>query len=147
MRLLLDTTYFLPAIGISVRNLPKEAVVNLIKKGHEVMVSEITFFELSAKGAKYVVNGKLSPERVCRGIRAIKHDERIKVIPIHDTSILLTAFKLRRILDDFTDCIILSSAINQAEVLITEDEDIRRVSEEACSLKHGFRIIGLREVL
>ena len=43
MRLLLDTTYFLPAIGISVRNLPKEAVVNLIRKGHEVMVSEITF--------------------------------------------------------------------------------------------------------
>ena len=84
---------------------------------------------------------------MCRGIRAIKHDERIKVIPIHDTSILLTAFKLRRMLDDFIDCIILSSAINQAEVLITEDEDIRRVSEETHSLKPGFRIIGLREVL
>ncbi len=32
MKLLLDTTYFLPVIGISVKNLPRDTVIKLIRK-------------------------------------------------------------------------------------------------------------------
>ncbi|RLE63603.1 MAG: hypothetical protein DRJ38_07100 [Thermoprotei archaeon] len=130
MKLLLDTTYFLPVIGISVRSFPRAAIIELIKGGYEISVSEITFFELSAKGAKYVVTGALTPERVSKGIRALLYDDRIDKIPIYDTSILLTAFKLRSILDDFIDCLILSSAINRADTLVTEDKDIQEVSDK-----------------
>jgi len=49
---------------------------------------------------------------------------------MHETSILLTAFRLRKVIDDFIDCIILSSAINHAEALVTEDEDLHKLSEE-----------------
>jgi len=146
MKILLDTTYLLPAIGISIRGLRKEAVLNILKRGHEVLVSQITIFELSAKGAKYVVEGKLSADRVCRGIKAVVYDDRIKIIPMHDTSILLTAFKLRRNVSDFIDCIIISSAINSADMLLTEDEDIHNKRKEIQSLKPEFKIRKLKDI-
>jgi len=146
MKILLDTTYLLPAIGISIRGLRKEAVLNILKRGHEVLVSQVTIFELSAKGAKYVVEGKLSADRVCRGIKAVVYDDRIKIIPMHDTSILLTAFKLRRNVSDFIDCIIISSAINSADMLLTEDEDIHNKRKEIQSLKPEFKIRKLKDI-
>ena len=127
MKLLLDTTYLLPAIGISVKDLPNDTSIKLIQKGYQISMSDISIFELSAKGAKHVAAGSLSAERVTRGIRAIIYDETIKTIPMHESTILLTAFKLRKILSDFIDCLILSSAINQCDALITEDNDIQNL--------------------
>ncbi|MFQ6074806.1 MAG: PIN domain-containing protein [Candidatus Bathyarchaeia archaeon] len=127
--MLLDTTYLLPAIGVSVKDLPQDAPIKLIGKGHGVSISDVTIFELSAKGGKYITIGTLTPERVARGIRSIVYDERIARVPIHETSILLTAFTLRRMLSDFIDCLILSSAINRNDALVTEDghiQDLKR---------------------
>lgn len=129
MRLLLDTTYFLPAIGISIRGIPRDALIKLISKGHHISISEITIFELS-KGAKHITNRTLTAERASRGIRAIIYDERIEKTPIHDTSILLLAFKLRRLLNDFIDCLILSSAIIRNDILITENDAIHELWEK-----------------
>ena len=46
---------------------------------------------------------------------------------MHDTYVILTALELRKLLSDFIDCIILSAAINYADILLTEDEDIHRL--------------------
>ena len=123
----MDTTYLLPAIGISIKELPEDALVRLMQKGHQISISNISVFELSAKGAKHVAAGTLSTERVTRGISAIVYDERITVVPLHDSSILLSAFKLRRMLSDFIDCFILSTAINYCDAMVTEDRDIREL--------------------
>jgi PIN domain nuclease of toxin-antitoxin system len=129
MKFLLDTTYLLPVIGISVRELPKDAPIKLISKGHRIFISDVSIFELSAKGAKHVSKGALPPERVTKGIGAMIYDERIEMIPIHDSKLLLTAFKLRNMLSDFIDCIILSSAMNRCDALITEDDDIQNLEK------------------
>lgn len=153
MRLLLDTTYLLPAIGISIKGLPKDAPIKLIKKGHQISISNITIFELSAKGAKHIAIGNLTAERVSTGIRAIVYDDRITRVPIHDSSVLLTAFKLRRALSDFIDCLILSSAINQNDALITEDENIqnliknREAQELLKRINPKFKIQTITDVL
>jgi len=153
LRLLLDTTYLLPAIGVSIKNLLQDASIKLIRKGHEISISDITIFELSAKGAKHITLGTLTAERVSRGIRAIVYDDRIERIPIHDSSVLLTAFKLRRMLNDFIDCLILSSAINRNDILVTEDGDIHDLREkrEFQELLHminpQFKIQTLKETL
>ena len=120
----------LPAIGVSVKRIPEDTAIKLIEEGHQISISEITIFELSAMGAKHITLGTLTPERVSRGIRAIVHDDRIKKIPIHDGSVLLTAFRLRRSLNDFVDCLILSSAINRSDLLSTEDRDIQNLGEK-----------------
>jgi PIN domain nuclease of toxin-antitoxin system len=130
LKLLLDTTYFFPVIGISIKGIQEDAIIKLIKKGYEISLSNITIFELSAKGAKYVATGDIESHRVIRGIRAIVYDEKIEKIPLYDTSILLTSFELRRILEDFVDCLILSSAINKCDILVTEDKDIKCLEEE-----------------
>ena len=153
MRLLLDTTYLLPAIGISVRNLPENALIKLIERKYRIFISDITIFELSAIGAKYIATERLTAERVSRGIKAIVHDDRITRVPIEDSSVLLTAFKLRKILDDFIDCLILSSAINQSDVLVTEDKRIldlegRRVFTEIIqTINPKFNIRTLINIL
>ncbi|MEM2994923.1 MAG: PIN domain-containing protein [Candidatus Bathyarchaeia archaeon] len=125
MNLLLDTTYLLPAIGVSIKGFPKDALFRLMKKGHQIAISDISIFELSAVGAKQVFVGTLPAERVAKGIRAIVYDERMSVIPFYDSSVLLMAFKLRKLLNDFIDCLILSSAVNQCDAILTEDEDIQ----------------------
>ena len=125
MRLLVDTTYLLPAIGVSVKGIPADGVIGLRQQGHELHASDISIFELLAKGAKQIAERRLSPERVATGIRAIIYDGTITMIPIHESALLLTAFRLRKMLSDFIDCLILASAMNHCEVLITEDNDIR----------------------
>ncbi|MGB9854574.1 MAG: PIN domain-containing protein [Candidatus Bathyarchaeales archaeon] len=153
MKLLLDTTYFLPAIGIATKNLPKDAAIQLMQKGHKIFISKITLFELSAKGAKYVASGTIPPERITRGIRAIAYAETINTIEIHESTILHTAFQLRKILNDFIDCLILSSALNQCDTLITEDTDIQNIKEdksfqEIVTAKNPkFQILKLTEIL
>ena len=88
-------------------------------------MSQIAISELSAKGAKYIKEGQLFPERVTRGISAIIYHDDVDTIPMYDTTILLPSFKLRNILNDFIDYLILSSAINRCETIITEDNEIQ----------------------
>ena len=153
MKLLLDTTYLLPAIGISVKGLLKDAPIKLMLKTHKIFISDISIFELSANGAKHIATGTLSAERVTRGIRAIIYDETITISPMHDSTILLTAFKLRSMLNDFIDCLILSSAINQCDALITEDGDIQNLkknkefNEFLTKTNPKFKIQTLTEIL
>jgi len=153
LKLLLDTTYFLPAIGVSVKQLPTDAPIKLIAKGHQISISDISIFELSAKGAKHITNKTLTPERVTRGLRAIIYDDTVESIPIHDRQILFTSFKLRSILHDFIDCLILSSAINQCDALITEDNDIQELKKNKelngllSTTNPEFKIQKLTEIL
>jgi len=153
LKLLLDTTYLLPAIGISVKNLPNDAPIKLMRKGHQISVCDISIFELSAKGAKHITAGKLSAERLTRGIRAIVYNETIETIPIYESALLVTAFKLRSMLNDFIDCLILSSAINRCDALITEDNDIQNLKKNKefndllTATKPKFKIQTLTETL
>jgi len=154
MKLLLDTTYLLPAIGIAIKELPNDAPLKLITQGHQIAITDITIFELAAKAAKHITNGTLTPERVTRGIKAITYDDTIEIIPAtRDQKILLTAFKLRNTLSDFIDCLILSSAINQCDAIVTEDTDIQNLkkNKEFNTLQKTtnttFKIQKLTEIL
>jgi PIN domain nuclease of toxin-antitoxin system len=153
LKLLLDTTYFLPAIGLSIKDMQKDALITLIAKKHQIAMSQITIFELSAKGAKYVKEGQLSPERVTRGISAIIYNDAIETIPMHDTTILQTSFKLRNMLNDFIDCLILSSAMNYSEAIITEDNEIQGLKKNfefqnlVRDQNPNFKILKLAEII
>ncbi len=153
MRLLIDTTYLLPAIGVSIKELSKDVLVKLMRKGNSVSICDISIFELSAKGAKHVSSGELPAERVTRGIRAIVYKEEIETIPMVDTEVLLTAFKLRRMLNDFIDCLILSAALNRCDILLTQDQDIQELKKnkefnELCmTINPKFKIQSAKETL
>jgi PIN domain nuclease of toxin-antitoxin system len=140
LKVLLDTTYLLPTVGIAIKELSKDVAIKLHSKGYELSISEITLFELSAKAAKYIQEGCLAPERVTLGMRSILHDESVKKIPLHSNQILLSAFSLRCLMPDFIDCIILSTALNHSDILVTEDQFIN-------GLKKNKKYLELRSAI
>ena len=129
MKILLDTTYLLPLIGISVEGIPDDMLLRLINRRYKIYINYIALFELSAKGAKYIAQGKLMPDRVLRGINALIHDERVKKIKSTDTDVLMTAFRLRTKIVDFIDCLILSTALHYCDILLTEDEELHELRD------------------
>ena len=86
-------------------------------------------------------------------IRAIVFDENITKISIHEDNVLLTACRLRSLLNDFIDCLILSSALSQCDILISEDTDIRNLRESRefqdllKTINPGFKIHNLAEIV
>jgi hypothetical protein len=101
----------------------KEEVVQ-----HQLALCEITIFELSAKGAKYVSQGRLPQERVARGIEAIVHDDSVVKTSAYEGQTLTMAIKLRSMVKDFIDCLIIASAARHCDVLTTEDDEIHSLS-------------------
>ena len=125
MKLLLDTTYLLPALGITVRSIPQNLLEDFQRRGHDISISAITIFELAAKGAKLVSDGRLSADRVERGLASILTDDSINQIALQEAEILKRAIALRSIKVDFIDCLILASAALRTDALVTEDKELR----------------------
>jgi predicted nucleic acid-binding protein len=129
VNVLLDTTYLMPAIGVSVSGVKPRILRTLRENGHSPFISELTLFELSAKGAKHVASHELDPERVRRGITAVARDESLVKIPLLEGEVIPMSFTLRGAMNDYIDCIILSSAICSCEAIVTEDRLIHRIEE------------------
>ena len=136
MKVLSITTYFLPILGIEVKDVSVNALLQLNTKGYELAVSQISLFELSAKGSKYVVKNQLSPERIALGIRAILNDDIVAKIPVYEDKVIIYALNFRALMNDFVDCLILATALTCCDSLITEDQVIH-------SLKKNARYLGL----
>ncbi len=111
--------------------MPSEAPIRLIDKGHQIAISQISLFEVSAKGAKYVDDGILEPETVTEGIRAIANDDNIELVSTYDSEILISAFEFRKVLSDFIDCLIISTAIHNCDALVTEDNEIHEIAKNS----------------
>ena len=147
MRVLIDSTYLLPLIGIRVRHLDSRLLLRL-KLRHSLLISDVSLFELSAKGAKYVIRGSLESEDVTQGIQSLSMDPDIAKIPYFSTHVLNTSFMLRRKLNDYLDCLILSTAVNEADVLLTEDDLLLRFMDDDANrallhaLNPDFKIIN-----
>lgn len=126
-------------------------MLRLIDKGHNLYISSISLFELAAKGARYVVKGLIPIERVLRGIYALIYDDRIVKVTYTVSDILLTAIKLRTELEGFIDCIILSTALNCCDAILTEDGDVHRLkdspwfNELKTDVNPGIKIIDIAE--
>ncbi len=48
-KILLDTTYFLPIMGVSIENLPDGIIIRILSKGYEVYMGEITLLNFQLK--------------------------------------------------------------------------------------------------
>ena len=125
MRVLLDTTYFLPSIGVSLSQVPWDVVFR-VRGENEVFVSELTLFELSAKGAKYVNAGLIQTVNVVQGVNAILMDEKLTKVPFTTPQIMETAIRLRKLVKDYLDCALLASAAQRCDLFLTEDAELQR---------------------
>ncbi len=126
MRIQIDTSYFLPLIKIAIEKIPSDLLINLLNESpHQYYYSELSLFELTAKGLKYSSQeDKLTPQDIRIGIDTLQNDNRlIKVSYINNPLIIELASELRKIHNDTIDCLIFSTAICTCECIITMDLD------------------------
>lgn len=134
--ILLDTTYLLPLAGITLRGIEKDAIERASAMGHQLSISEMSLFELAAKGAKLVVDGSADAERLEQAVQSAVRDETLRKVRSYEKGVIPLAVDLRRHNTDFIDCVILASAVLTCEMLVTEDELLLR-SREIIKLARG----------
>ncbi|TFG23759.1 MAG: hypothetical protein EU529_06495 [Promethearchaeota archaeon] len=125
MKILIDTSYFLPLIKIGIENIPQTLLANLLSKNtHQYFYSNLTLFELTAKGLKISSKKKkkITPQDIRIGIDAIQNDPRLRLINFTDNPIIIElASQLRGFHNDAIDCLIFATAICICDCIITMD--------------------------
>lgn len=106
--------------------MPPDAIRRMKDAGHEVTAAEISLFEILAKGAKLVIDGKADTARVSLALKSILNDPSIGKASAYAEETMAMAIELRRHHSDFVDCLILASAANECDALVTEDAAISK---------------------
>jgi PIN domain nuclease of toxin-antitoxin system len=145
MKVLIDTSYFLPLINIGLENFSDSLLLDLLEEDlNTLYYSTISLFELTAKGMKISMktDNAINPKDVVRGIDAIVNDNRLHVIDYtQNTLIIETATKLREIHSDSIDCIIFACAIQKCNAIITMDSHfINKIRETKDLVKYLIEI-------
>jgi len=142
--LIIDTTYLLPLAKIGVKtDLLRAVVEGRIRREvslQNLKVNLISLFELQAKAAKLGV----PPRNVAEAIGVIL--KSFQVIPFYKAEVIEIAHKLREILTDYIDCVIVATAITLREDLVSEDRDILSHKEEL-EKRYGIRIHNYQNLL
>ncbi|MFW9914170.1 MAG: PIN domain-containing protein [Candidatus Thorarchaeota archaeon] len=125
-KLLLDSSFFFPLIGVEVRNCPKEAILELLRtKNVQILRSELVIFELSAKGTKLVNENRLEIEDLIDGLNTIQSHPDITTLPIYYSEIQILSAVFRQNHSDFIDCLTLASAVYYSDVFLTLDSALK----------------------
>jgi len=140
--MILDTTYFLPLVGIEI----EPDIIKACLDGQttfsidDVRLSLISIFELQAKAAKLGVRA----ERVFKGARVIF--QVFDVVEFYRPDVVGISFELRRRLPDYIDCVIVATATSLGEDLLTEDQLIHSLKSDI-EREYGIKIYSHKDVL
>ena len=140
--MILDTTYLLPLARINVDTDLLRAIADrkVSWKLEDVTVSMISIFELQAKAAKLMV----PTEFVVDAVKAIFG--AFNVESFYRPEIIKVAYKVKKLIPDYVDCVIVATAIVLKEDLATEDSQIlsnRGVVEE----EYGVSTLSYKELV
>lgn len=140
--MILDTTYLLPLARINVDTDLLRAIADrkVSWKLEDVIVSMISIFELQAKAAKLMV----PTEFVVDAVKAIFG--AFNVESFYRPEIIKVAYKVKKLIPDYVDCVIVATAIVLKEDLATEDSQIlsnRGVVEE----EYGVSTLSYKELI
>lgn len=125
MKILIDTSYFLPLIKIGIETIPDKFLIDLFSKSsNEYFYSTLTIFELTAKGIKLSSKeNAITPQDIRIGIDAIQNDARLIEKSFTDNPMIIElASHFKTMHDDTIDCLIFATAIFSCDCIITMDE-------------------------
>ncbi len=140
--MIIDTTYILPLAGIEVdTDLLRAIVEGKARVGlSELKINLISLFELQAKASKLGV----PPTRVVDAVNAVL--DYFHVIPFYHQAIVEYAHRLRVLLRDYIDRVIVATAIALDENLVTEDKDIL-VLKQKLRKEYGVEVLAYRDLV
>ncbi len=136
--MIIDTTYLLPLARIGIKHDLLRAIAEGRVRGTRIRglgISLISVFELQAKAAKLGI----PPEHVMRAVRTII--KSFRVIPFYHAKVIETAHELRKIMNDYIDCVIVATAAVLKEDLVTEDSVIHDHAE-IIKEKYGISVLN-----
>ena len=125
MKIIIDSSYFLPLIKVGIENIPDKLLIDLLSKSsNNYYYSTLTLFELTAKGLKIASKGnEISYQDIRVGIDTLKSDIRLTDISFTDNPFIIElASHLKGIHNDTIDCLIFATAISCCDCIITMDE-------------------------
>ncbi|MCL4350850.1 MAG: PIN domain-containing protein [Candidatus Thermoplasmatota archaeon] len=140
--MIIDTTYLLPLVGISVDSdlfsaMDKKAVkFNL----DNTIISQISLFEIQAISAKLGISRSI----VSDALNEIRSN--FDIVPFEDRQIIQISFKLRKMLPNYIDCVILASAISRKTDILTEDSRIISLKDHINS-QYGISVNKLNQII
>jgi len=140
--LIFDTTYLLPLAQIAVNADLLAAVARRETdvKLEDISVSLISVFELQAKSAKLNVPAKST----IRAIDAIM--SAFRVVPFYEVGIIEIGQKLRKVVRDYVDCIVVATAVSTKEDLITEDSLILERKRKLFR-EYSLRVLSFKDLV
>jgi predicted nucleic acid-binding protein len=126
--LIIDTTYLLPLIGVSIdKDLLKAIVERRTRIDIDIddlAVSLISLFELQAKA----VTLNISSQNLAKAIEIL--NSSIRVIPFYNREVIEYSYEVYKLLRDYIDSIIVATAISLREDLATEDRVILSIKKD-----------------
>ncbi len=124
MKVLLDSSLLLPFIQVEPDNItPQQLKAILNRTDHTFVYSELSIFELVAKGMKICYGTDLRIEDVRRGIDSLLYRSPLQSIGwITHPNLLELAYKIRKIHSDTIDCLIFTSALYFSDCFATADQ-------------------------
>lgn len=139
--MIVDTTYLLPLVGISVNSdLFSEITNGSVNFDLDAaLVSEISLFEVQAKSSKFSISHSV----VTEAIKAIRSN--FEVVPYDEEKVIQTSFDLRKIHQDYIDCVIVASAVSRGLDLLTEDQRILSIRKKI-SAQYGISVHQLSQL-
>ena len=139
-KVLFDTSYILPTLGISVGKTIEEHINTLTQIGIEVYYSRLSILESLWVAARTIKDGTFDPERFKLGLRSIIDGDRYKRVE-EDTQIFTEALNLYRLgHKDMIDNILYASATRLNLRLLTSDRELEKFVLEK-RLKNVLSII------
>jgi len=122
-KVLLDTTYILPLLGIEI-DIPnlREKIISLAKN-FKLMLNSLSILEAKWKILKLAKKEPSILESFSEGLLFLTRGEVFEIIPFYTYEVDLIATTLYKYHKDYIDCSILASAYINADTFITEEKN------------------------
>ena len=122
-KVLLDTTYILPLLGIEI-DIPnlREKIISLAKN-FKLMLNSLSILEAKWKILKLAKKESSVLESFSEGLLFLTKGEVFEIIPFYTYEVDLIATTLYKYHKDYIDCSILASAYINADTFITEEKN------------------------
>ena len=122
-KVLLDTTYILPLLGIEI-DIPnlREKII-FLAKNFKLMLNSLSILEAKWKILKLAKKEPSILESFSEGLLFLTKGEVFEIIPFYTYEVDLIATTLHKYHKDYIDCSILASAYINADTFITEEKN------------------------
>ena len=104
------------------------------------IISQISLFEIQAISAKLGISRSI----VSDALNEIRSN--FDIVPFEDRQIIQISFKLRKMLPNYIDCVILASAISRKTDILTEDSRIISLKDHINS-QYGISVNKLNQII